>query len=99
ADAVVLQIPGANLPADGVRRTVGASEDLFGTAFGGALEDALVLSLPVAGDVRKHLVVAASDQVLIGKIVVVQPAFGMRHVPHFSIEHGDRCGGMFYENL
>jgi hypothetical protein len=77
ADAVVLQTPGADLPADDVRRPVGASEDLFRTAFSGALEDALMLCLPVVRDIGKHFVVATSDQRLVRKIVVVQPAVGI----------------------
>ncbi len=57
--------------------------------------NALVLGLPVVGYLGKYLVVAASDEPLSGKAVVLQPTIGMSNVgaPPLSVSNMATAAG------
>ncbi len=89
ADRAVGFVPGLHFPLQPFRRPVGPGKKILIAPFHRARQDPLVDLLPPLREVRKHLVVGATDDVAIRQPIVGQPAFAGLQVAHLGVEHRD----------
>ena len=90
-------VPRTHLPAKPIRGSIEPDERILLLGFDRARETSLMDLLPALGDLRKHVVVAAADQVLIAQLVVGQPALAVDEIPHVAVEHRHRRGRVLHE--
>lgn len=89
ADRVGTRIPGPNFPADPVGASVGTNDQLFVRAFCGTSETPLIDCSPPFRRLRKDVVMAPSDESVVGETIVREKSPAHGELLQLAVEHRD----------